>query len=210
MPPSAGNWRIVAGLGNPGAKYAGNRHNVGFWAIDAIADHYRFPTFRHKFHSEVSEGQIGDVRVLLVKPQTYMNLSGQAVREAAGFYKIPPEAVVVFHDELDILPGKVKVKQGGGSAGHNGLKSLDQQIGNPYYRVRLGIGHPGRPELVSGYVLSDLPKAEHEDMHAAIRACAEALPALLSGDMAVFTNQVAQRLAPPKSNATKESDRHGL
>jgi PTH1 family peptidyl-tRNA hydrolase len=139
-----------------------------------------------------------------------MNLSGQAVREAAGFYKIPPEAVVVFHDELDILPGRVKVKQGGGSAGHNGLKSLDQHLGNPYYRVRLGIGHPGRPELVSGYVLSDVPKAEQDDMNAVIHACAEALPALLTGDMAAFTNQVAQRLAPPKSNATKESDRHGL
>lgn len=209
MPPSPGGWRVVAGLGNPGARYEQNRHNVGFWAVDAIAARFGAEGFRHRFQSAASEVRIGDWRVLLLKPQTFMNLSGNAVREAAAFYKIPPEHMVVFHDELDLAPGRVKCKQGGGSAGHNGLKSMDQQVGNPYFRVRLGIGHPGRPELVSPYVLSDVPKDERPAMEDAIDACAEALPFLLGGDMPGFTNAVAQRLNPPKPIVKKEPN-HGV
>lgn len=155
-------WLFV-GLGNPGAEYAGHRHNIGFMAVDEIARVYGFSAFRSKFQGEVSEGRIAGENVLLLKPQTFMNESGQSVGKAAKFYKIPPERIVVFHDELDLKPGEVRVKTGGGNAGHNGLKSIQAHLGTPdFVRVRLGIGHPGDKGRVSGYVLSDFTKAERE------------------------------------------------
>lgn len=153
-------WLII-GLGNPGDKYKNNRHNAGFMAADAIADDNNFPPFRSKFSGEITEGRIGDEKVAVLKPMTFMNESGVSVRKAADFYKIPIERIIVFYDELDIAPGKIKVKQGGGSGGHNGIKSMDAHLGNKdYWRVRLGIGHPGDKNRVSGYVLSDFSKEE--------------------------------------------------
>lgn len=156
-------WLFV-GLGNPGAKYAKNRHNVGFMVIDAIADaNPVFGSFRSKFQGQMSEGRLGNKKVILLKPETYMNNSGQSVTQAAKFYKIEPENIVVFHDELDINPNSVRVKQGGGNAGHNGLKSIQSHIGTPdFWRIRIGIGRPSHQGQVSNYVLDDFSKAEKE------------------------------------------------
>lgn len=155
-------WLIV-GLGNPGDKYNGNRHNIGFMVVDQIASDNMFPAFKSKFQGEISEGRLAGEKVALLKPQTYMNESGQSVRKAADFYKIPAERIIVFYDELDLAPGKIKVKQGGGSGGHNGIKSIDTNLKNKdYWRVRLGIGHPGNKNRVSGYVLSDFSKEEQK------------------------------------------------
>jgi peptidyl-tRNA hydrolase, PTH1 family len=156
---------LLIGLGNPGAQYAFNRHNVGFMAIDTIASLQNFPSFKSKFSAQVSEGRfdsVGQNRVVLLKPQTYMNLSGRSVAEAVKFYKIPLDHVYVFHDDLDLQPGRVKLKQGGSSGGHNGLKSLDQSIGQNYWRIRIGIGHPGIKEAVTGYVLGNFHKDDEE------------------------------------------------
>ncbi len=155
-------WLLV-GLGNPDNKYKNNRHNVGFMIADKIADDNMFPNFKSKFNGEISEGRLGGQKVALLKPQTYMNESGISVRKAADFYKIPAEKIIVFHDELDIAPSRIKVKQGGGAGGHNGLKSIDAHLGDKnYWRVRLGIGHPGDKNRVSGYVLSDFSKEEQK------------------------------------------------
>lgn len=155
-------WLIV-GLGNPGDKYQKNRHNIGFMVVDQVADDNMFPPFKSKFNGEISEGRLTNQKVVLLKPQTYMNDSGISVRKAADFYKIPPEKIIVLHDELDIEPSKVKVKQGGGTGGHNGLKSIDAHLGDKdYFRVRLGIGHPGDKNRVSGYVLNDFSKDEQK------------------------------------------------
>lgn len=153
---------LVAGLGNPGVKYAGNRHNIGFMVVDAIADSEpRFTPFRSKFSGDIAEARLDNRKIVLLKPDTYMNNSGQSVRAAAKFFKIPPERIVVFHDELDLDPGIVRVKQGGGNAGHNGLKSTQAHLGTAdFWRIRLGIGHPGDKGQVSNYVLSDFAKAE--------------------------------------------------
>lgn len=155
-------WLIV-GLGNPGDKYKNNRHNVGFMVADQIASDNMFPTFKSKFSGEISEGRLANQKVALLKPQTYMNDSGISVRKAADFYKIPPEKIIIFYDELDLAPSKIKVKQGGGSGGHNGIKSIDVHLKDKdYWRVRLGIGHPGDKNRVSGYVLSDFSKDEQK------------------------------------------------
>lgn len=155
-------WLLV-GLGNPGDKYKENRHNVGFMVVDQIADDNMFPGFKSKFNGEIAEGRFGGQKVAILKPQTYMNDSGMSVRKAADFYKIPLEKIIVFHDELDLPPGKVKVKQGGGAGGHNGLKSMDAHLKDKnYWRVRLGIGHPGDKNRVSGYVLNDFSKEEQK------------------------------------------------
>lgn len=158
---SPSNMVLLVGLGNPGAKYEKNRHNIGFLAIDEIASEHLFPAYKSKFQGQFSEGRIDGVKVGLLKPDTYMNESGRSVGAAAKFYKIPAERIIVFHDELDIQPTKVKAKKGGGNAGHNGLKSLQAHLGTPdFLRVRIGIGHPGDKNKVSNYVLSDIPKAE--------------------------------------------------
>ena len=151
---------LFVGLGNPGAQYAGNRHNIGFMALEAIAREHRFAPFRTRFRGRASEGVIGGARVVLLMPETYMNESGRAAQEAARFYKIELADVVAFHDELDLAPGKMRIKTGGGNAGHNGLRSLTAHLGNDYRRVRLGIGHPGDKAMVHSYVLNDFAKSE--------------------------------------------------
>ncbi|HZU89145.1 MAG TPA: aminoacyl-tRNA hydrolase, partial [Stellaceae bacterium] len=152
--------RLVVGLGNPGMRHARNRHNVGFMIADAVARRHGFAPFRNRFKGEFSEGTIAGARRLLLKPQTFMNLSGESVAAAARFFKLAPAEIVVIHDELDLRPGKVRVKRGGGSAGHNGLRSIDALLGPDYWRVRIGIGHPGRKELVLPYVLQNFPAEE--------------------------------------------------
>ncbi|MBR0969548.1 MULTISPECIES: aminoacyl-tRNA hydrolase [Bradyrhizobium] len=182
--------RLFVGLGNPGAKYARNRHNIGFMAVDEIARHHGFAPWRRRFQGETSEGTLGTERVILLKPTTYMNDSGRAVQEAASFFKIAPADVTVFHDELELPPGKVRVKIGGGIAGHNGLRSISAHIGNDYRRVRLGIGHPGVKELVHGHVLSDFAKADNEWVVTLCEAVAEHAALVAKGTDATFANRV--------------------
>lgn len=191
---------IFAGLGNPGAKYAGNRHNIGFMALDRIAADHGFGPWKARFQGEAAEGRLGGEKVLLLKPATFMNLSGQSVGEAMRFYKLAPEDVTVFHDELDLAPGKVRVKQGGGHAGHNGLRSLHSHIGDAYRRVRLGIGHPGRKELVTQYVLQDFAKSDRDWLDDLLRGLAEGAPELAAGRTDRFLNAVAQRTAPARAS----------
>jgi len=192
--------QLFVGLGNPGAKYAKNRHNVGFMALDQIAADHGFGPWKSKFQGQISEGRLGQEKVLLLKPETFMNLSGQSVGEAMRFYKLTPEDVTVFHDELDLAPGKCRVKRGGGHAGHNGLRSLHQHIGDSYARVRLGIGHPGRKELVAQYVLHDFAKAEAGWLDDLLRGLSDGAPHLAGGAADRFQNAVAQRTAPPRSS----------
>ena len=191
---------LFVGLGNPGTKYARNRHNIGFMALDQIAADHGFGPWRSKFQGKLSEGRLGGEKVLLLKPETFMNLSGQSVGEAMRFQKLTPADVVVFHDELDLAPGKVRVKSGGGHAGHNGLRSIHQHIGAEYDRVRLGIGHPGHKDRVSGYVLSDFAKADGEWLDDLLRGVGDGASALAEGDKARFLNAIALRVNPPRSS----------
>ncbi|MCB2111019.1 MAG: aminoacyl-tRNA hydrolase [Defluviimonas sp.] len=193
--------RLFVGLGNPGAKYAGNRHNIGFMALDRIAADHGFAPWRTKFQGAISEGRLGTMRVALLKPGTFMNLSGQSVGEAMRFYRLEPADVTVFHDELDLAPGKCRVKTGGGHAGHNGLRSLHQHIGDGYGRVRLGIGHPGHKDRVAPYVLSDFAKADAGWLDDLLRGISDGAEALAAGDAARFMNAVALRVAPPRPAA---------
>ena len=190
---------ILAGLGNPGDKYRNNRHNIGFMAADAIARRWRFGPERAKFQSVVSEGVIetpkGEVRALLMKPQTYMNESGRAVGEAARFYKVPPADVIVFHDEIDLAPGRFRMKTGGGAAGQNGVRSLISHLGPDFRRARLGIGHPREKHLVMPHVLGDFHKAEQPWVDALLNAVADALPFAAMGDDERYQGEVL-RLAP--------------
>ena len=181
---------VIAGLGNPGAQYARNRHNIGFMAIEAIAAEHRIGPFRTRFQGLVAEGLIGGARVALLKPQTFMNESGRSVGEAMRFYKLALDAVVVLHDELDLAPAKARIKVGGGSAGHNGLRSITAHVGNDYRRVRLGIGHPGDKALVYNYVLSDFARAEAGWVETVCRAVADWAPLLAEGQDASFQNKV--------------------
>jgi PTH1 family peptidyl-tRNA hydrolase len=192
--------KLFVGLGNPGAKYARHRHNIGFMAVDRIADDHGFLPWRARFHGLVSEGRPGGEKVVALKPQTFMNLSGQSVGEAMRYFRLTPADVVVFHDELDLAPGKCRVKDGGGHAGHNGLRSIHEHIGADYRRVRLGIGHPGRKELVSAYVLHDFAKADADWLDDLLRGISEGAAALAEGDAARFQNAVALRTAPPRSS----------
>jgi peptidyl-tRNA hydrolase, PTH1 family len=182
--------RLFVGLGNPGPKFARNRHNVGFMAVDEIARRHGFAPWRRRFQGETSEGTLGTERVILLKPATYMNDSGRSVQEAASFFKIAPGDVTVFHDELELPPGKVRVKVGGGIAGHNGLRSISAHIGNEYRRVRLGIGHPGVKELVHGHVLSDFAKADMPWVEALCEAVADNAGLLTGKRDATFANKV--------------------
>lgn len=190
--------QLFVGLGNPGAKYARNRHNIGFMAVDAIAEHHGFGPWRAKFRGRVSEGVIGNEKVLLLKPETFMNVSGESVAEAARFYKLSPGDVTVFHDELDLAPGKLRVKRGGGHAGHNGLRSIHAHLGPDYARVRLGIGHPGHKDRVAGYVLQDFAKADADWLDDLMRGIADGAPWLAQGKPDRFQNAVAQRMAPAR------------
>lgn len=190
--------KLFVGLGNPGTKYAANRHNIGFMALDSIAAAHGFGPWRTKFQAEISEGRLGAEKVVLIKPHTYMNLSGQCVGEAMRFYKLSPADLIVFHDELDLAPGKLRLKQGGGHAGHNGLRSIHAHIGADYARVRLGIGRPGHKDHVSPYVLSDFAKADQGWLDDLMRGIADGAAALATGDGARFSNAVALRMAPPR------------
>lgn len=188
--------RILAGLGNPGAQYQNNRHNVGFMAADAIARRHSFSPWAKKFQALIAEGSVDGEKVLLMKPQTFMNNSGQSVGEAARFFKLEPRDIAVLYDELDLPPGKVRVKDGGGHGGHNGIRSLDAHLpGRDYRRVRIGIGHPGAKELVHGYVLGDFAKADGKWLEPLLDAIADHAGLIGQGDGNTFMNKVA--LATP-------------
>ncbi|MGE5261403.1 MAG: aminoacyl-tRNA hydrolase [Actinomycetota bacterium] len=199
--------KLFVGLGNPGGQYTFNRHNVGFMAVDAIAAAHDFLSWRKRFSGLLSEGKLGPEPVLLFKPQTFMNESGRAVGEAVRFYKLDLADVIVFHDELDLAPGKVRVKTGGGVAGHNGLKSLTAHIGNDYVRVRIGIGHPGSRDQVINYVLRDFAKAEHEWLESLLGAIAAEAPYLAEGANDKFQSRVAHAMQPEAEEKTKPAPR---
>ena len=184
--------KLLVGLGNPGDKYARNRHNVGFMAVERIAERHRFGPWKRKFQGLAADGEMGGRKVLLLKPDTYMNESGRAVGEAARFLKIGIGDVVAFHDELDLAPGKLKVKLGGGNAGHNGLRSITQHVGNEFVRVRIGIGHPGAKELVHGYVLHDFAKADEAWLAPLLDAIADTAGRLAAGENERFLTDVAR------------------
>ncbi len=190
--------RLIVGLGNPGTRYAMNRHNIGFMAVDAIAKRHRFAPFRAKFEGAMAEGTIGGTKVIALKPETYMNASGDSVGAAARFYKIEPAAIAVIHDDIDLVEGKLRVKRGGGDGGHNGLRSIDAAIGPDYWRVRLGVGHPGRKELVEAYVLQNFLAEEKLWLEPLIAAVAEATPSLVADDAPGFMSKVALILKPNK------------
>ncbi len=190
--------QFFVGLGNPGAKYAQNRHNVGFMALDEIASAHGFSDWRAKFQGQVAEGVLGGEKVVLLKPETFMNNSGQSVGAAIRFFKVPPGDVVVFHDEIDLAPGKIRVKAGGGHAGHNGLRSLHAHIGADYRRVRIGVGHPGHKDRVPGYVLSDFSKSDQTWLDDVIRGIGEGAADLAKGDEGRFMNAIARRVAPAR------------
>ena len=196
--------KLIVGLGNPGAKYAQNRHNIGFMALDRIAADHGFGPWKSKHQGSVSEGRFGSDRAVLLKPETYMNKSGDSVGAAMRFYKLEPGDVVVLHDEIDLAPGKVKWKIGGGHAGHNGLRSIHAHIGPDYARVRLGVGHPGHKDAVPGYVLRDFPKADADWLDDVLRGCSDGAPYLAQGDGAKFLNAVALRVSPPRSGGGRE------
>ena len=194
--------KLFVGLGNPGPKFARNRHNIGFMALDQIAGDHEFGPWKSKFQAEIAEGRLGGAKILLLKPQTSMNRSGQSVGEAMRFYKLDSTDVTVFHDELDLAPGKVRVKAGGGHAGHNGLRSIHEHISPAYDRIRLGIGHPGRKELVSPYVLRDFAKADAKWLEKVLRGISEGAGHLAADESGRFMNAVALHTAPPRSSKT--------
>ncbi len=191
---------LIAGLGNPGDTYARHRHNVGFMAVDAIAERHRFGPWKARYHGLSADGFLDGRRTILLKPMTYMNESGSAVGEAVRYLKLPLSAVVVIHDELDLVPGKIKVKSGGGDAGHNGLRSITATLGPGYRRLRIGIGYPGRPNVLA-YALHDFSKADREWLLPLLGAIAEAAPYLASDDDAGFMNKVALLVKPPRPKA---------
>jgi PTH1 family peptidyl-tRNA hydrolase len=197
--------KLIVGLGNPGAKYAGHRHNIGFMALDRIAADHGFPPWKSRHQGGVSEGRFGAERVVLLKPETFMNNSGQAVQAAMRFYKLEPADVIVFHDEIDLAPGKVRHKLGGGHAGHNGLRSIHAHIGPDYARVRLGVGHPGHKDRVPAYVLHDFAKADQAWLDDVLRGVSDGISDLAAGDPAKFLNAVAVRVNPPRSGTGQKA-----
>lgn len=197
--------RLFIGLGNPGGKYERNRHNIGFMALDQIAADHGFSQWKSKFQAHISEGKLGSDKVTLLKPQTFMNNSGQSVGEAIRFYKLTSADIVVLHDELDLAPGKCRVKSGGGHAGHNGLRSIHAHIGADYDRVRLGVGHPGHKDAVSSYVLSNFPKTDTVWLTDLMRGISDGAAKLAQGDNGKFMNAVALRTAPPRSSTSQNA-----
>ncbi len=190
---------VLVGLGNPGKEYQDNRHNIGFMVIDRIASEYGLPAFGKKFEGELTEGRIDGEKVVLVKPMTYMNLSGQCVQKVAKFYKVTPNRIVAFHDELDLAAGKMRTKKGGGAAGHNGLKSMDQHLNSQdYWRVRLGIGHPGDKDRVTGHVLGNFSKEEQKWLPDWIDALAKHVPLFIAGKQEDYMTKVAADFPAPK------------
>ena len=198
--------RLLVGLGNPGPEYAGNRHNIGFMVLQEIARRHGFPQWRRRFQGVATEGAIGAERVLLLLPGTYMNESGRAVGEAAHFYKLPLSDIVVVHDEVDLPAGKLRVKAGGGNAGHNGLRSITAHVGNDYRRVRIGVGHPGVKELVHGYVLGDFAKAERPWVEALAAVIADNAGLLARGEDNTFQNKVHLAMQAKGFESKKPSD----
>jgi len=203
--------RLLVGLGNPGTEHVGNRHNVGFMVLQEIARRHGFAPWRRRFQGVATEGSLAGERVLLLLPGTYMNESGRAVGEAAHFYKLPLADIVVVHDEVDLPPGKVRVKTGGGIAGHNGLRSITAHVGNDYHRVRIGIGHPGVKELVHGHVLGDFGKAEREWVDALVDVIADNAALLAKGEDATFQNKVhlamqAKGFSEPKGGPREDGE----
>ena len=187
---------ILIGLGNPGRDYARHRHNIGFMVMDEIASYYHLGGFKKKLNGNILEGRVAGQKIILVKPQTFMNKSGHCARNILDFYKLKAESVTVFYDELDLKPGKLKIKRGGGTGGHNGIKSLDAHIGQNYRRIRLGIGHPGHKDKVAGYVLHDFGSQDREWLEMLLPSLAKELPILLDGDEAKYSSKVLQALVP--------------
>jgi len=196
--------RLVVGLGNPGSGYAGNRHNIGFMAADTIVRRLSFGPWRSKHQGLIADRTVDGEKVLVLKPLTWMNNSGRSVGEAARFLKIPPEDVIVLYDEIELAPGKLRVKQGGGHAGHNGIRDIDAHLGNAFWRVRLGVGRPREKAAVHGYVLSDFAKADREWLEPLLDAVADHLPVLLAGDEGRFMNRVTLATRPPDDEPKKK------
>lgn len=201
--------KLWVGLGNPGAKYAANRHNIGFMALDRIAADHGFTPWRRAMQGLLCEGRLGPEKIILLKPETFMNLSGQSVRAAVDFYKIDLAQMIVFHDELDLLPAKVRVKLGGGHAGHNGLRSISGHMGDAYGRIRLGIGHPGHKDAVAGYVLHDFVKADQPWLDDLLRGISDGAMALAAGHPDQFMNAIALRVAPSRVNPNPDPAKTG-
>jgi PTH1 family peptidyl-tRNA hydrolase len=201
--------RLVVGLGNPGPKYERNRHNIGFMAVDEIVRRHGFGAWRSRFQGLTSDGAIGGDKVLVLKPATFMNDSGRSVGEAARFFKLAPSDVIVIYDELDLARTKVKVKQGGGNGGHNGLRSIDAHLGADYWRVRIGIGHPGEKSKVTGHVLSDFSKAEWPDFERLIQGISDRIDLLVSGKPSDFMSKLAMDLSPPPTKPRKTDATEG-
>jgi PTH1 family peptidyl-tRNA hydrolase len=197
---------LIVGLGNPGSKYQGNRHNIGFMAVDEIVRRHGFSPWRKRFQGETSEGAMAGGKILVLKPQTYMNESGRAVGEAMRFFGIDPAAVIVLYDELDLEPGKVRVKLGGGAAGHNGIRSMIAHCGPHFIRVRMGIGHPGHKALVHAHVLSDFAKADRDWLDPLIQAVGEYSPLLVSGEEGSFQNKVHLALHPAPEKPPRKAE----
>jgi len=198
--------RLIVGLGNPGPRYAGNRHNIGFMAADAIVRRYSFGPIKERFHGLAAEGTIEGEKVLALAPQTFMNDSGRAVQAALQFYKLQPEDVIVIYDEIDLPLGKVRVKRNGGAGGHNGIRSIDAHIGPDYWRVRIGVDHPGQKELVKAYVLMDFFKEEHADVQAVLEAVTDAIPLMIAGEDGRFMNKIDVTLNPRPPKEAKKTE----
>ena len=197
--------KLFVGLGNPGKKYTNNRHNIGFMALNQIANDHSFSPWKNKFQGQITDGKLGDEKVILLKPETFMNLSGQSVSETIKFYKIKIEDIIVFHDELDLAPAKLRVKISGGHAGHNGLRSIHQHIGADYHRVRMGIGHPGHKDRVANYVLSDLAKNAQNWLQDLLFGISDGAIYLANNDAGKFMNAVAMRTVPQREKPTKSN-----
>ena len=197
---------LIVGLGNPGSKYQGNRHNIGFMAVDEIVRRHGFSPWRKRFQGETSDGLMGGEKVLVLKPQTYMNESGRSVGEAMRFFDVDPSQVIVLYDELDLEAGKVRVKLGGGAAGHNGIRSMVAHCGPHFVRVRMGIGHPGHKEMVHGHVLSDFAKADRDWLEPLLTAVADNSPLLVKGEEGSFQNKVHLALNPAPEKTAKKAE----
>ena len=200
--------RLFVGLGNPGSDYTKNRHNIGFMAVDEIVHRHSFAPFRSKFHGQICEGSIAEQKVLVLKPTTYMNESGKAIQAAMAFYKLPIDDIIVFHDEMDLAAGKIRMKTGGGHAGHNGIRSIQSHIGAGFQRVRLGVGHPGDQKKVINHVLKDFSKADQQWLDKMIGAIGVNVGLLIKGEESSFMSKVSLALNPPRPKPSRDTEKH--